>query len=125
MDSLDELKRTQEPLIGKMLRMWRVEDNIIYSEYRQEYLDEMEVRPEEQDAQLYHSLEAFGVETLYGINNFEALKHLSREAREWANQDYVVKLIRGYAIIAKNPLSRIVANFFLGLNKTRVPLKVV
>lgn len=47
MDSLDELKRTQEPLIGKMLRMWRVEDNIIYSEYRQEYLDEMEVCPEE------------------------------------------------------------------------------
>jgi hypothetical protein len=53
------------------------------------------------------------------------VKGLTREARQYlSNSQETMEITSRVAMIAGNPVSRIIGNFFLGLNRPPVPVKL-
>ncbi len=52
------------------------------------------------------------------------IKSITKEARDYFSMKGRTSKVVAFAIIIKSPLSKIIANFFMGLNKPRVPLKI-
>lgn len=53
----------------------------------------------------------------------DGIKTITKEARDYFNTDEASKGISASAIILKNPLGKILANFIFGLKKPKVPVK--
>lgn len=56
--------------------------------------------------------------------NISKTKSLSREERQYYISGETAKVLTAVAIIINSPLSRILGNFFIGLNKPAFPLKL-
>ena len=52
------------------------------------------------------------------------VKSITKEARDYFSMNNRDSKVIAFAILIKTPLSRIIANFFIGLNKPRVPIKI-
>ena len=52
------------------------------------------------------------------------IKSITKEARDYFSMKGRDSKVNGLAIIIKSPLSKIIANFFMGLNKPIVPVKL-
>ncbi len=52
------------------------------------------------------------------------IKSVSREARQFATREEAAKFISAQALLVGSPISRVIASFFLGLNKTPHPTKI-
>ncbi|MDH5680019.1 MAG: hypothetical protein OEZ36_00410 [Spirochaetota bacterium] len=52
------------------------------------------------------------------------LKSISREARVYYSRDSSKSHCKAVALLVKSPLSRVIANFFLGINKPNKPIKL-
>ena len=53
-----------------------------------------------------------------------AIKSITKEARDYFSMNNRDSKVVAFAILINSPLSKIVANFFMGLNKPRVPVKI-
>lgn len=53
-----------------------------------------------------------------------AIKSITKEARDHFSLRGRDSRVIGFAILIDSPLSRIIGNFFMGLNKPRVPVKL-
>jgi hypothetical protein len=51
-------------------------------------------------------------------------KSITKEARDYFSMKGRESKIVAFAILINSPLSKIIANFFMGLNKPRVPVKL-
>jgi hypothetical protein len=52
------------------------------------------------------------------------VKSMSREARSYFSTNGRETKINSFAVLVKSPLSRVIGNFFMGLNKPEVPAKL-
>lgn len=52
------------------------------------------------------------------------IKSITKEARDFFSMNNRESCIVAFAVIIDSPVSRIVGNFFMGLNKPRVPAKL-
>lgn len=53
-----------------------------------------------------------------------SVKTMSREARSYLSTNGRETNINSFAVMVKSPLSRVIGNFFMGLNKPKVPAKL-
>lgn len=53
-----------------------------------------------------------------------AIKSISKEARDFFSMNNRESNVVAFAIIIDSPLSKIIGNFFMGLNKPRVPARL-
>ncbi len=51
-------------------------------------------------------------------------KSITKEARDYFSMKGRESKVLAFAILVNSPLSKIIANFFMGLNKPRVPVKL-
>jgi hypothetical protein len=52
------------------------------------------------------------------------LKAMTREAREFYASDKAAQRVAAAALLVASPISRVIGSFFIGLNKTRMPLRL-
>jgi len=52
------------------------------------------------------------------------MKGFEREARVYYSSEETAQIITALGLLVGSPLSRVLANFFLGLNRVRVPTKL-
>jgi len=52
------------------------------------------------------------------------IKSITKEARDFFSMRGRESRVYGFAILVGSPLSKIIGNFFMGLNKPRVPVKL-
>ena len=52
------------------------------------------------------------------------IKSVTKESRGIYSSDETAGLLKGAALLVGNPVSRIVGNFYLGLNKTAMPVRL-
>jgi len=70
------------------------------------------------------------VNSLYGpdlypiIIDTRKIKSITKEARDFFSMRGRESRVYGFAILVDSPLSKIIGNFFMGLNKPRVPVKL-
>lgn len=75
------------------------------------------------------------IENSKAVNSFSAkqytmivdttlAKSITKDARDYFSMNGRVSKVIAFAILIKSPLSKIIANFFMGLNKPRVPVKL-
>ena len=58
------------------------------------------------------------------ILEISGITSTSREAREYFSKDQGTKHMKSLALIVESPLSRTIGNFFLILNKPKIPTKI-
>lgn len=70
------------------------------------------------------------VNSLHGPEKFTLIvdtrniKSISKDARDYFSMNGRESRVIAFAILIDSPLSRIIGNFFMGLNKPRVPVKL-
>lgn len=52
------------------------------------------------------------------------IKYMSREARKYFSTNGRDTKINCFAVLVKSPISRVIGNFFMGLNKPEVPARL-
>jgi hypothetical protein len=73
---------------------------------------------------------SIAVNSLFTGQNFPLLvdsreiRSISKEARDLFSLNNRSSYVNSFAILIESPLSRIIGNFFMGLNKPRVPVKL-
>jgi len=55
------------------------------------------------------------------LTDFRGLKSMTREARVYYSGEEVAKYVNAGAVLIGSPVSKIIGNFFLGLNKSIIP----
>jgi hypothetical protein len=59
-----------------------------------------------------------------GLVDIRRIQSVSHEARRYYGQKEAAKLFCAQALLVESPLSRVIGNFMLGLNKTLFPIKL-
>jgi hypothetical protein len=65
-----------------------------------------------------------GPEEFALIVDTRKIKSITKEARDYFSLNGRESRVIAFAILIESPLSRIIGNFFMGLNKPRVPVKL-
>jgi hypothetical protein len=56
--------------------------------------------------------------------DMSAVKSINREARQYYAGPATAAVASAYALVVGSPLSRVIGNFFIGLNKTAAPTRL-
>lgn len=56
--------------------------------------------------------------------DFTKVKHMTREAREYYSSEENAKKMKALGIVTSSNIGRMVANFFIGINKVRNPVRI-
>lgn len=75
-----------------------------------------------ENSRVVNSLE--GSATFSLIVDTRMIKSITKEARDYFSLRGRESRVYAFAILIDSPLSRIIGNFFMGLNKPRVPVKL-
>ena len=65
-----------------------------------------------------------GKEKTRVLIDIRAIKSISRDAREYYANERTASIQRATALVIKSPLSRVIANFFMGLNRPLTPTRM-
>ncbi len=65
-----------------------------------------------------------GKEKTRVLVDMRAIKGVSRDAREYYANERTASIQRATALVIKSPLSRVIANFFMGLNRPLTPTRM-
>ena len=65
-----------------------------------------------------------GKEKTRVLVDMRAIKSISRDAREYYANERTASIQRATALVIKSPLSRVIANFFMGLNRPLTPTRM-
>jgi hypothetical protein len=58
------------------------------------------------------------------IVDIRNVRTVQRESRQFYSSDEMVRHLSAAALLVGNPVSRIIANFFLGINKANLPVRL-
>lgn len=58
------------------------------------------------------------------VVNLTGLKSVSRKARRYYSGEETAKYVSAAALVADSPVSRVLGNFFLGINKPPIPIRL-
>jgi hypothetical protein len=58
------------------------------------------------------------------FSDIRDIKSADRESREYAASEEVVNVVSAMALLIGSPISKVIGNFFLGLNKPKFPVKL-
>ena len=58
------------------------------------------------------------------LSDIRNVKSVTREARVYAASDDATSLVNASAVLVDSPISRVVGNFFLGINKPSYPMRL-
>lgn len=58
------------------------------------------------------------------IIDLREMKSVSKEARDWYAGDEPAKYALAQALLIGSPISKLIGNFFIGLNRTRFPTRL-
>ena len=56
--------------------------------------------------------------------NLTKIKTVSKESRDIYSSEDMGKILTAAALIVGNPVSRIMGNFYMGINKTKMPVRM-
>jgi len=56
--------------------------------------------------------------------DIRGIKSITKEARDYYSGDEAAKYTSACAILVGSPLTKVIGNFYLGINKTSFPLKI-
>ena len=65
-----------------------------------------------------------GKEKTRVLVDMREIKGVSRDAREYYANERTASIQRATALVIKSPLSRVIANFFMGLNRPLTPTRM-
>ncbi len=65
-----------------------------------------------------------GKEKTRVLVDMRAIKSISRDAREYYANERTASIQRATALVIESPLSRVIANFFMGLNRPLTPTRM-
>jgi len=65
-----------------------------------------------------------GKEKTRVLIDMREIKGVSRDAREYYANERTASIQRATALVIKSPLSRVIANFFMGLNRPLTPTRM-
>ncbi|MDO9300624.1 MAG: hypothetical protein Q7T89_04535 [Anaerolineales bacterium] len=110
-----------EIIVTRTARVWLGEDGIV----RGAILPDLELN--EADAQ--ENVAAFaragkGQKKPVLVDISHIRKGLTREARAYYISEATAKVVSAVALLVGSPISKIIGNFFLGLNKPQMPLQL-
>ena len=101
---------------------WDSDNEIVWGELTANILTE-EAAKENVDAQerLRDSIETAKTRVLIDMR---AIKSISRDAREYYANERTASIQRATALVIESPVSRVIANFFMGLNRPLTPTRM-
>lgn len=104
----------------KFVSFWKEEDDIIAFKYSPDLYMDIEVAKDIVASRLEYSND----KPMYSVIDLSNLKSVTKEAREYMSQpENGLKGILAGAFISNKPLTTVVINFFLVINKPAVPAK--
>ena len=98
----------------------RVDDNIICLTFPRRTTHTLVTMTEHLNGLRLLDLTNNGVLLLVDLNN---LIGVTKEARTMVSNPHMTKTHKAVAMLVSNPLTRLIASFFLGLNKPKFPIK--
>jgi len=111
---------TSEVIETRSLRTWMGEDGIM----RQVALPGSEHTLDDAKENVEISAKIIKGKKVPGLVDIREVKSASREARMHYAGDENAKVLNAVAILIDSPVSRILGNFFIGLNKAPFPCKL-
>jgi len=101
--------------------VWMDEDGVLY----QDYPPGTEIKIEDSLGELNIYRSTFCKEVkrpiIVDISN---IKSVSKESRDIYSSEETAGILSAAALIVSNPVSRIMGNFYMGINKTRMPVRM-
>lgn len=83
-----------------------------------------EVTIEDVKAYVRIPVELIKEEKLLNLTDMREVKSITREARDYLVGEEATKITKACALLVNSPLSKIIGNIFLGLNKPVYPAKI-
>lgn len=104
----------------KQARFWVDEDNVFNVDYKnlESIQIEHSINEIETCISMSRSLPALAVVDISSV------KSVSSESRDLYSSEKSVKVFKAVGLIARTPISRVLGNFFLGINRPPVPIKL-
>lgn len=100
---------------------WLGDDGIIRTKVKPNA--EVQLKEAKENSELINSFSTNG-ETFPLLIDSRSIRSISKEARDFFSMNNRASCIIAFAIIIDSPLSKIIGNFFMGLNKPRVPARL-
>ena len=101
--------------------IWLDEDGILHQEYNKGA--EIKLEDSQDELKIYQS--RFCQEGKRPIQvNLTKIKTVSKESRDIYSSDDMGNILSAAALIVGNPVSRIMGNFYMGINKTKMPVRM-
>jgi len=110
----------KEIIETRTARIWYGEDGII----RYEVLPDAEVTLEDTIEYITIQSNLTKAKKVLNLTDIRNVKSITRKGRQYLIGEETVKLTKACALIIESPVSRIIGNFMLGLNKPDYPVKL-
>lgn len=111
---------TPERQIGRGTRYWADDVGIVHGEE----VNDTPFRLSDAEEALRLIREIGGGQKSCLLMDISRLKSMSREARTYFSAPDRTEDLLAVALIINSPLSRVIGNFFLGLNKAAIPVRL-
>lgn len=115
------MDRTKNKVIElRAFTSWLGNDGICYTVVRANAIVDIQDALENSS-----SIKEISGDTIYPILvNLKEINSISKEARDHFSMQKRIPGVSAIAMLIKSPVSRIIGNFFLGINKSAVPTKL-
>ena len=117
----DELPIAHAGILRSPVGVFWFDDGVLFIEFDKETLTSEDVK---RHIEMVTPLAEQGGISLPVLLDFGKLTYMDREAREYAAAAMDPKWNKKLAAVYHNPVQRVLASFFLGLNKVRMPLNI-
>jgi len=101
--------------------VWMDEDGVLYQAYPSG--TELKLEDSLEELEIYRSAFCKDVSRPI-IVDLSNIKRVSKESRDIYSSEEMGGIISAAALIVSNPVSRIMGNFYMGINKTKMPVRM-
>jgi len=101
--------------------VWMDEDGVLYQDYPPG--TEINIEDSLGELSIYRSTYCKEVKRPI-IVDLSNIKRVSKESRDMYSSEEMGDTISAAALIVSNPVSRILGNFYMGISKTRMPVRM-
>lgn len=96
------------------------EDNIVHTEYK----NSVHITLQDSIRDVEIALELGKDEKVLSLANITNVKSIEQKARQYYSSPEAERAFKAVALIVGSPISKMMGNFFIGLNKPKVPLQL-
>ena len=101
---------------------WDEENQIVFGECLDMFHSEEKAK---ENIDAYERVrDRLGKEKTRVLVDMRAIKGVSRDAREYYANERTASIQRATALVIESPVSRVIANFFMGLNRPLTPTRM-